>query len=122
MFWDLDSAVTSQQQSTGHHVQTAARQQPEATSSNRSSGSKRARRPTKCLQATTRSSRRTTRTILLLSEGMPFGGDSCRVDLAVRDEFVSKRHVALAIQQYQDATAEEEGEFNDEEAEYDLSP
>ena len=35
---------------------------------------------------------------------------------------VRKRHVALAVQQYQDATAEEEGEFNDEEAEYDLSP
>ena len=43
------------------------------------------------------------------------------MDLAVRDKFVRERHIALAIQQYQDATAEEEGEFNDEEAEYDLS-
>ena len=40
----------------------------------------------------------------------------------MRDEFASKRHVALVIQPHQDATAEEEGEFNDEEAEYDLSP
>ena len=97
MFWDFGSAVSSQQQSAGNHVKTAAR----------SSGSKRARRPTKCLQSTTRSSRRTTRTILFLSKGMQqvviFGGDSCRADVAVRFEFLSKRHAALATQQYQDA-------------------
>ena len=40
----------------------------------------------------------------------------------MRDEFVRKRHVALAIQQYQDATAEEEGEFNGEQAQFDSSP
>ena len=56
-----------------------------------------------------------------MQQAMSYGGDSCRVDLALWDEFASKRHVALAIHQYQDATAEEEGEFNDEEAEYDLS-
>ena len=57
-----------------------------------------------------------------MQQAITFVGDTCRVDLAVRDEFVSKRHVALVIQQYQDATVEEEGEFNNEEAEYDLSP
>ena len=57
-----------------------------------------------------------------MQQAMNFGGDSCRVDLAERNEFVSKIHVALAIQQYQNATAEEEGEFNDGEAEYDFSP
>ena len=57
-----------------------------------------------------------------MQRAMTFGGDSCRMDLAVRDEFMSKRHVALAIQQYQDKTVEEESEFNDEEAEFDLSP
>ena len=57
-----------------------------------------------------------------MQQAMTFGGDSCRVDFAVLDEFVSRRHVALAIQQNQDATAEEEGEFNDDEAECDLSP
>ena len=51
-----------------------------------------------------------------MQQAMTFGGDSCQVDLAVLEEFVSKRHVALAIQQDQDATVDEEGEFNDEEA------
>ena len=47
-----------------------------------------------------------------MQQAMTFGQHSCRVELAVRDEFV--------IQQYQDAAAEKECEFNDEEAEYDL--
>ena len=53
MFWDFGSAVSSQQQAAADHVQTAA----SSNRSNRSSGSERARRPTTCLQVTTRSSR-----------------------------------------------------------------
>jgi len=32
-----------------------------------------------------------------MQQAMTIGGDSCRVDLAVLDEFVSKRHVVLAL-------------------------
>ena len=53
IFWGFGSAVSSQQQSAATG----------ATSSNRSSGSKRARRPTRCLQAISRSSQETVRDV-----------------------------------------------------------
>ena len=62
MFWDFGSAVSSQQQAAGDHVQKSASRNPQQQKQLQDP-QQRARSSTKCLQATTRSPRQIVRDV-----------------------------------------------------------